>query len=82
MKKLLTISVILTVVSVLVFNFLIYKEPKASADSASTSVEIQNIVPAFSGNAAESTASTATAPTNVGGGMTFQATATDTNGDQ
>ncbi len=82
MKKLLTISIILTAIIVLAVNFLIYKEPKAEADSATTSVEIQNIVPAFSGNAAESTASTATAPTNVGGSITFQATATDTNGDQ
>lgn len=82
MKKLLTISIILTAISVLIFNFLIYKEPKVLADSASTSVQIQNIVPAFSGNAAEATASTAAAPTNVGSNFTFQATATDTNNDQ
>ncbi|MFA5091842.1 MAG: hypothetical protein WC483_04645 [Candidatus Paceibacterota bacterium] len=82
MKKLLTASFILTAISILAFNFLIYKEPKASADSATTSVEIQNIVPAFSGNAAESTASTATVPTNVGGAITFQAIATDANADQ
>jgi len=82
MKKILSISIILTVLSVIVFNFLIYKEPKVEADSATTSVEIQNLLPSFTAGPAESSASTAAAPTNVGGTITFQGTATDGNSDQ
>jgi hypothetical protein len=82
MKKLLLISIILTVVIIFTINFLILKEPKVEADSASTSVQIQNVVPSFTAGPAESSASTATAPTNVGGNITFQATATDANSDQ
>ncbi|MDD3156352.1 MAG: hypothetical protein PHP14_02995 [Candidatus Pacebacteria bacterium] len=45
-------------------------------------MQIQNVVPSFTAGPAESTASTAVAPTNVGGSITFEGTATDTNGDQ
>ena len=82
MKKILLSALVLTICVIFIINFFILKEPKAEADSASTSAQVQNVVPSFTAGPAESTASTATAPTNVGGNITFQATATDANSDQ
>ncbi len=82
MKKIFIVSLVLIIGTIFTINFLIYKEPKVDADSATTSVQIQNVVPAFTAGPAESSASTALAPTNVGGTMTFQGTATDANTDQ
>lgn len=82
MKKFFIISISLTACLIFAINLYINKKPKVEADSASTSVQIQNVVPSFTAGPAESTASTAVAPTNVGGNITFEGTATDTNGDQ
>lgn len=82
MKKFFVASSVIIIGIIFAINFLIYKEPKVEADSATTSVQIQNVVPAITAGPAESTASTAAAPTAIGGTVTFQATATDANTDQ
>ncbi len=82
MKKIFIIISILTIGSVFAVKFFMHGEPSADAGSATTSVQIQNVVPVFTVAPAEATASYATVPTNVGGTITFQATATDANNDQ
>lgn len=95
-KRSLPILVILSVVSFLVvgfsfnldFNLVKFNQkdaflgitPEAQADTASTSVTVQNEGPAFTA-VAESPASTSTSPINVGYGITFIATGTDQGGD-
>lgn len=51
------------------------------ADSVTTSVTVGNSGPAFTVNPAESPASDATTPTNVGSNVTFTATGTDANSE-
>lgn len=51
------------------------------AESVATSVTVGNSAPAFSVGPIETVSSTATAPTNVGTVITFQATATDSNNE-
>lgn len=54
--------------------------PEAQADTASTTVTVQNDAPSITA-AAESPASTSTSPINVGESVTFVATGTDSGGD-
>ncbi|MEK7168928.1 MAG: hypothetical protein AAB778_02845, partial [Patescibacteria group bacterium] len=51
------------------------------ADSVTTSVTVGNSAPAITAGPAESTESSSTSPTNVGSGVTFTATATDSNSE-
>lgn len=51
------------------------------AESVATSVTVGNAVPSFTAGPAESVASTATTPTNVGSTVTFTATAEDGNNE-
>jgi len=60
------------------FNF---RNLKVEADSADTSVNVENTVPAFTVDPYEDPASATSTPTNVGDNVTFKATATDANGD-
>jgi hypothetical protein len=53
----------------------------ASADNATTSVTVINLPPQWDVDAFESPASTTTSPTNVGSNVTFEAKATDGNGE-
>ena len=53
----------------------------AHADSVTTAVTVGNSAPMFTAGPAESTESSSSTPTNVGVGVTFQATATDGNGE-
>lgn len=51
------------------------------ADAVTTSVTVGNSAPSITAGPAESPASYATTPTNVGDNVTFQATATDSNSE-
>lgn len=51
------------------------------AATIATSVTVGNSAPTFTAGPAESVASTATNPTNVGSAVTFEATATDSNNE-
>ncbi len=51
--------------------------PQAKADVATTTVTVQNAPPAFTVDPAESPVSTSTSPVNVGGTISFTATADD-----
>ena len=64
--------------TVLIFNL---RNLKVEADSATTSVNVGNTVPAFTVDPYEDPASATSTPTNVGDSVTFKATATDANGD-
>jgi len=72
----LIISLVLS--TVLIFNL---RNLKVEADSATTSVNVGNTVPAFTVDPYEDPASATSTPTDVGDSVTFKATATDTNGD-
>ena len=50
-------------------------------ETVATSVTVGNTAPSFTSGPAESTASTATAPTGIDANITFNATATDANGE-
>ncbi len=50
---------------------------EASADTASSTVTVKNAAPAFTVNPAESPVSSSTSPVNVGGTLSFTATADD-----
>jgi len=82
MKKLFAIIYISIVCIIFAVNIFINKQPFVKADAPTTSVQIQNTVPVFSGDTAEATASYATVPTGIGSTVTFQGTATDANTDQ
>lgn len=56
-------------------------ESSVLAETVNTSANVGNSPPAFTAGPAESTASTATSPTNEGSGVTFQATANEPNSE-
>lgn len=79
-----TIKVSLAI-TVTAFSFVLIKSFKTSAQTpvskqVTTRVTIGNDAPSFTSGPAEATASTADNPTAAGGTVTFNATATDSNG--
>ncbi|MFZ2414531.1 MAG: hypothetical protein WAW33_00805 [Minisyncoccia bacterium] len=60
----------------------LYHITSVFAGNASTSAGVNNKVPTYTGNVAESPASYATTPTAVGADVTFKVTATDKNNDK
>lgn len=67
------------------FSFILIKSFKTEAQetrNVTTKVTIGNAAPTFTAGPAESTASSTTTPTTPGSGVTFNATATDINGQQ
>lgn len=56
--------------------------PRASADDVTTSITVLNTAPTWTVNAEESAESSTTTPTNSGQTVTWDATATDSSGDQ
>ncbi len=92
MPWLIIISLISLMVSGAIFNFNIsvhkninsklslqinIKQAEAQNDTASTTVTVRNAPPAFTVDPAETPASTSTSPINVGGSISFVATADD-----
>jgi len=78
-NKILSLFFILFLVVIL---NLVFYALKVKADNASTTAAVANKAPTFTAGPAENPASTASSPTLVGNNVTFQATATDKNGDQ
>lgn len=64
-----------------VIFFAFFKIFTVIADTVTTSVTVGNSAPVFTSGPAENPASSATTPTNVGGNTTWEATATDSNGE-
>lgn len=61
--------------------FLSTKSFNVTADTVTTAVTVGNSSPVFTAGPAENPASSTTTPTNVGSNTTWQATATDSNGE-
>jgi len=61
--------------------FAFTKSFSVNADTVTTSVTVGNTAPAFTAGPAENPASSTTTPTNVGSSTTWEATATDANGE-
>ena len=55
--------------------------PKVQADTATTSVTVRNAPPAFTAGPVENPSSTSTTPVNFGGWISFNATASDDEGN-
>jgi len=67
--------------AIVITSFLVIRKFQVNAESITTSVTVGNSAPAFTAGPAENPASSTTSPTNVGSDVTFQATATDANGN-
>lgn len=82
-RKLLIIGLfsIIAVFSIAFFVIKTFKVEAQDVETIPTSVIVGNSAPTFDSGPAEATASTATAPTAIGATITFNATATDTNGE-
>lgn len=65
----------------ILFNLPLGSLPDAQADIATTSVTVLNTPPNWTVDAAEAVASASTSPTNAGDAVTWNATATDSNGE-
>lgn len=82
MSRTLKVSIAIVVIA---FSFVLIKSFKTAAQTpvskqVTTRVTIGNAAPSFTSGPAEATASTADNPTAAGGTVTFNATATDSNG--
>jgi len=78
--KKLFLKILFSVFSFALF-FLFIKSFTVEADTVTTAVTVGNSAPVFTAGPAENPASYATTPTNVGSDTTWEATATDANGE-